>query len=164
MDERGSIVCGPECSITNCALRGGKIHSFNLLSQRQDGREIWLNLSTMFVADFDSHPDVVVHMFRDIDQLQRAQGLLGEFLSRASELVEPAPSPKRVREEGEDKLTKRERQVLTLLAQGLTAKEIAHHLTISEATARNHIQNILSKLDLHSRLEAALYAIEHGVA
>lgn len=162
MADRGGIVCGPECSLLSCALRGEKIHSFNLLTQRQDGRQLWLNLSTMFMEDFEGQPNVVVHMFRDIDRLQRAQELLGEFLLRASELA--APLPQRARGQGQEKLTKRERQVLTLLAQGLTAKEIARQLTVSEATARNHIQNVLSKLGLHSRLEAALYAIERGLA
>lgn len=164
MGERGTIVCGPECSIMSCAFRGDRIHSFNLLTNHKDGRRLWLNVSTMYLSDFDGHANVVVHMFRDIDRLGRAEELLGEFLIRGLEVAAPVPLPQRIRAEQREKLTKREREVLQLVAQGLNAKDIARRLTVSEATARNHIQNILSKLGVHSRLEAALYAIEHGIA
>ena len=164
MGERGTIVCGPECSIMSCAFRGERIHSFNLLSSHRDGRRLWLNMSTMFLREFDGHADVVVHMFRDIDRLGRADALLGEFLIRGLEVAAPVPLPHRIQAEQREKLTKREREVLQLIAQGLSAKDIARRLTVSEATARNHIQSILNKLGVHSRLEAALYAIERGEA
>ncbi len=60
-------------------------------------------------------------------------------------------------------LTDREREVLSLLAQGLSTRDIAQTLSISPSTARNHIQNILHKLNVHSRLEAVAYAFEHGL-
>jgi two-component system NarL family response regulator len=58
-------------------------------------------------------------------------------------------------------LTERELQVLALLAQGEGTSSIAKRLTISNTTARNHIQNILSKLGAHNRLEAVTYAIRN---
>jgi two-component system nitrate/nitrite response regulator NarL len=116
-------------------------------------------MSTMCATDFDGQSMVVVHMFRDIDRLQRASDLVGEFLIRASEVSAPATMPTKTVIDGS--LTGREREVLTLLGEGLSSKQIARRLTITEATARNHIQNILSKLGVHSRLEAALYAREH---
>jgi len=160
MGERGSVVCSPECSLKSCAFRGEKIHNFNLLTAHKDGRTHWLNMSTMCATDFDGHGTVVVHMFRDIDRLQRAGDLLGEFMIRAAELSAPVPLPVKLRVEA--KLTSREREVLTLLGEGLSTKEIAQKLTVSEATARNHVQSILNKLGVHSRLEAALYARDHG--
>jgi DNA-binding NarL/FixJ family response regulator len=60
-------------------------------------------------------------------------------------------------------LTDREREVLSLLAQGHNTRGIATALPISPSTARNHIQNILHKLHVHSRLEAVAYAFEHGL-
>ena len=64
--------------------------------------------------------------------------------------------------EGENEpLTPRERQVLSLLAKGYSTKEIAQLLSISPHTTRNHIQSILQKLGVHSRLEAVLRAIEY---
>lgn len=58
-------------------------------------------------------------------------------------------------------LTDREREVIGLLAQGASNKEIASALFITERTARTHVSNILGKLGLASRTQAALYAVEH---
>ena len=60
-------------------------------------------------------------------------------------------------------LTDREREVLSLVAKGHSNKEIAAILDITERTARTHVSNILGKLDLASRTQAALWAIEHSV-
>ena len=60
-------------------------------------------------------------------------------------------------------LTKREREVLALLAQGADNDAIAQALVISPQTARTHIQNVLGKLGVHSRLEAAAFVIQNGV-
>lgn len=57
-------------------------------------------------------------------------------------------------------LSEREREVLQLVAQGLTNKEIAYQLSIAEKTARNHISHILEKLNLSRRTEAAAYAVQ----
>ncbi len=62
---------------------------------------------------------------------------------------------------GHEPLTEREREVLRLVARGHSNKEIAALLDITERTARTHVSNILGKLDLASRTQAALWAIEH---
>lgn len=61
-------------------------------------------------------------------------------------------------------LTPREREILTLVAQGHSNKVIAQKLVISERTARTHVSNVLSKLGLVSRTQAALWAIREGLA
>jgi DNA-binding NarL/FixJ family response regulator len=61
------------------------------------------------------------------------------------------------------KLSRRERQVLALVSRGKKSSEIAEELVISPETARTHVQNILAKLGVHSRLEAASFVIEHGL-
>ncbi len=58
-------------------------------------------------------------------------------------------------------LTGREKEVLSQLAKGASNKEIAYELGITERTARTHVSNILGKLGLASRTQAALYAVEH---
>jgi two-component system, NarL family, response regulator LiaR len=63
-----------------------------------------------------------------------------------------------------DPLTEREVEVLRLVAQGRSNQEIASHLVISEATVRTHVSNILTKLHLASRTQAALYALREGLA
>ena len=60
-------------------------------------------------------------------------------------------------------LTPREREVLQLLAEGLNDKEIAQRLHVSPQTARTHMENILNKLGVNSRLQALVFALRHGV-
>jgi DNA-binding NarL/FixJ family response regulator len=61
------------------------------------------------------------------------------------------------------RLTRREREILVLLAQGADNDVIAQSLVISPRTARTHIQNVLAKLEVHSRLEAAAFVIRSGI-
>ena len=63
----------------------------------------------------------------------------------------------------QDELTSREREVLVLIADGATNKEIAAKLVVSENTARNHVSHILSKLGFSRRSEAAAYAVRKGL-
>lgn len=81
-----------------------------------------------------------------------ASKLLVEFANLARKADErpvlPAPS-----------LTERELQVLELVANGMSNREIAGELFISENTVKNHVRNILEKLHLHSRMEAVVYAV-----
>lgn len=62
-----------------------------------------------------------------------------------------------------DQLTSRELDVLTLLVEGASSQEIMRELNVSKNTVRTHIQNILTKLQVHSRLEAAAFAVRHGI-
>lgn len=61
-----------------------------------------------------------------------------------------------------ESLTPRERETLAWLAQGASNKEIARTLDVAESTIKVHVQNILRKLELHSRVQAAVYAVENG--
>jgi two-component system nitrate/nitrite response regulator NarL len=60
-------------------------------------------------------------------------------------------------------LTDREREVLEHLVRGESSKQLAQRMGITYSTARTHIQNILGKLGVHSRLEAVAFAVEHGL-
>ncbi len=61
------------------------------------------------------------------------------------------------------RLTRREKEVLALLSEGANNDAIAQSLVISPQTARTHIQNVLGKLGVHSRLEAAAFVIQNGI-
>ena len=63
-----------------------------------------------------------------------------------------------------DALTPREHEILGYLAKGASNKEIARTLDLAESTVKIHVQHILRKLNLSSRVQAAVYAIEHGLA
>ncbi|MFB6290945.1 MAG: response regulator [Candidatus Bipolaricaulia bacterium] len=67
-------------------------------------------------------------------------------------------------EASSEDLTDREIEVLELLAEGLPNEDIAEKLYISERTVRSHVSNILGKLDLSNRTQAALYAVREGIA
>lgn len=79
-----------------------------------------------------------------------AAKLIVEFKEMARLEREQVPSPR---------LTDRELQVLRLVAKGLNNREAAKELFISENTVKNHVRNILEKLQLHSRMEAVMYAV-----
>jgi two-component system nitrate/nitrite response regulator NarL len=82
---------------------------------------------------------------------------------RAESTTEPAPDAP-VAPPGEiEKLTPREREILACIARGQSNKEIARELEVAESTVKIHVQNMLRKLGLSSRVQAAVYAVENGM-
>jgi DNA-binding CsgD family transcriptional regulator len=77
--------------------------------------------------------------------------------------ADPAPQPTSAAPDRLSTLTPREREVLALVAQGATNRQIAEKLVIAERTAEIHVGNILSKLGVASRTQAAAYALAHGL-
>jgi DNA-binding NarL/FixJ family response regulator len=80
--------------------------------------------------------------------------VLGEYRRLATTPLKAADAPR---------LTERETEVLRLVAKGLSYKQIAERLVVSHRTVQNHVQNTLSKLQLHNRVELVRYAIEQGL-
>ena len=74
-----------------------------------------------------------------------------------------APSPAPARLDDTARLTAREREIVQGLARGESTKEIARDLGVAESTVKIHVQNILKKLNLASRVQVAVYAVEHGL-
>ncbi|MDX1523869.1 MAG: response regulator transcription factor [Anaerolineae bacterium] len=108
----------------------------------------------------DSSPEELV---RAIRQVYRGESSLHPTIARKvlQELSRP-PAPEE--RPTTMPLTEREVEVLRLVARGLNNHMIAEQLVISEATVRTHVSNILSKLHLASRTQAALYALQQGLA
>jgi DNA-binding NarL/FixJ family response regulator len=82
-------------------------------------------------------------------------GLAGLVLGEYRRTADDADAPK---------LTARETEVLRLVAKGLTAKQVAARLVLSHRTVENHVQNTLTKLQLHNRAQLVRYAVERGLA
>jgi len=106
----------------------------------------------------DSGPEELVQA---IHQVSRGESSLHPTIARKllQELSHPSEQPPTP-----DPLTEREVEVLRLVARGQSNQDIADQLVISEATVRTHVSNILSKLHLASRTQAALYALREGLA
>lgn len=82
----------------------------------------------------------------------------------ARKLLDEVSRPAKQQPPTEEPLTERELDVLRLVARGQSNREIAGELVISDATVRTHVSNILGKLHLASRTQAALYALREGIA
>ena len=109
----------------------------------------------------DAEPAELVRAIRIVDG---GEALLHPAVAARvlQELVAPDGAPARA--ERHDALTAREREVLALLARGRANKAIALDLGVAEKTVKTHVGNILSKLGLSDRTQAALYAVREGLA
>ena len=102
-----------------------------------------------------------------VDAVRRLRA--GETLLSPTEVIEMLRMVSRKRQEeyearrAIERLTPREKQVLEALGEGLDSKDIAEKLNITVETERTHMVNILGKLDVHSRLQALVFAARHGL-
>jgi len=106
----------------------------------------------------DSSPDQLLQAIRDVFQGQTSlhPTIATKVIEELNRDTDLPPT--------EDPLTEREVEVLKLVAQGHTNQEIAERLTISQRTVGSHVSNILDKLHLANRTQAALYALREGLA
>ena len=113
----------------------------------------------------------VLHKSAEVEEILDSTRRLaaGETLFSPEELVELLRLAGQSREEEREaqasieQLTRREREVLLALSEGLSNKQIAERLHMSVDTERTHMMNILNKLGVHSRLQALLFAARHGL-
>jgi NarL family two-component system response regulator LiaR len=106
----------------------------------------------------DSSPETLIEAIRQVNQ-----GVASLHPSIAKKVLEEFHNSDK-QQLSEEPLTQRELEVLRLIAQGHENREIAKQLVISDATVRTHVSNILGKLHLASRTQAALYALREGLA
>ncbi len=156
-DLSGNTVCVPGCHIQAMSMRGALPASYDLMILHASGKRLWLNISTILVHNDDGELNASVHLFRDVTSRRELEAHLKQSLGQELQNVDAPP-------DGLALLTPREREVLQLITQGLPAKAIANRLSISRATVRNHTQNILSKLGVHSKLAAVAMANRHGLS
>lgn len=146
-DRCGNQVCGKNCPAQARLRLGELVPTRDVLARDQSGRKVWLSLTTVVPPPMYRDGCLLLHVFREMALPPELERLVAERLRG-----EGRPSPL-------DVLSMREREVLRLLAEGAGTAEIARRLYISPATARNHIQHILGRLQVGSRLEAVALAL-----
>lgn len=166
-DDGGQVVCRHHCYVATTALTGSAVTNYDTCARTKSGEVRWINVSILTFSASDEAAPLIVHLFRDAADKKQNEQFTRQVLGAAKRLQEnvaasPTTLPPTAGSLAQD-LTDREREVLSLLAQGLSTRDIAQSLSISPSTARNHAQNILQKLRVHSRLEAVAYAFEHGL-
>ncbi len=155
-DVYGNRYCSESCPVTQMAIRGETVRHFDLRFQSKDRRTVSVDMSILNLAVKPPDHFLLVHIMRPGERAETAR--------TAEDSAAPPRSPLTVVRESPDararRLTSREVEVIGMLAAGHTTPEIASRLHISILTARNHIQNILEKLEVHSKAEAVAFAFQ----
>jgi DNA-binding CsgD family transcriptional regulator len=164
MDECGPV-CSADCAVQQAVRKHHPVGNFDLHIETASGRQ-WCNVSVLIADEANSTMPYSIHIVRQIDVRKRLELLVRDFVvtgtglsdEQANTLISSAHAPAR-----ETKLSERERDVLKLLARGVTTTTVAKQLHISRTTVNNHVQHILRKLDSHTRLEAIRRAEHAGL-
>jgi PAS domain S-box-containing protein len=158
-DRRGHPFCRQDCPVIQCSLKGRASENYEVVTRTAGGQSRWLSVSIVVLRGRGPKSTLTVHLIRDVTEKRRvevrAERILAAVASASPEPdsgVEAAP------------LTRRETEVLQLLACGLPNRDIASALGVSQTTVRNHIEHLLGKLGVHSKLEAVVYAARHAMA
>lgn len=168
----GCAVCRRGCQPFSAARHGELVPNFDIQVRTTSGHPHWVNVSilSLDVEAKGNEPDnwptlAVVHLFRDIESKKQAESFASEVAALARHL-RPQHASKLTQQKERTldvELTDREQQVLELLGRGNDTDDIVSELLIGRATVRNHIQRVLAKLGVHSRLEAVALGREHGL-
>lgn len=142
-DARGNLLCCQDCNILRMCRSTKAPNDYLLCTHTISGEDLVLNVSIIAV-NTDSTP-LALHLFHDVRWITDAARPHPEPL--------PTETPSAV-------LTAREQEILGLMVDGNDSHEMASLLHISYATVRNHVQNILDKLGVHSRVEAVVVAMQ----
>jgi PAS domain S-box-containing protein len=156
-DGHGNSLCYNGCDVMGQVRLGEPVEHFEMKTRTKGGRALWLDVSILEAPATNGSRPVAVHLFRDITASKK-------LLEIVQERMIPAASPNgngNGNGNGASGLTKRETEILRLMAAGANTKVLAERLCVSPATVRNHAQNIFAKLDVHSRLEAVAWANQH---
>ena len=166
VSEDGAPVCGPMCtSIQLARLTEVSAPARTFLARSKDGTSKWINSAHVLLPD-TGDAALLVHIFHEATDEVEPRRLVRRLQSLLSQTPQASArrGPRAPENNGKaTQLSPRELDVLRLLAQGFGTGAIAERLVISTTTARNHIQRILAKLGVHSRLEAVNSATFRGI-
>ena len=156
-DSFGNRYCSEECPVMRIANRGEVVRNFALSLRAKDGSPIVTCVSVLQLRGAAPDEYLVAHLVRSSEPDVRAP-IPAANPPKPRVVVARESADARAR-----KLTTREVEVLGMLAAGRTTPEIAERLHISQLTARSHIQNILEKVEVHSKAEAVAFAFQKNL-
>jgi PAS domain S-box-containing protein len=162
LDEGNRPFCRAFCRIAGAASRREPVASYDLRALTSNGDRQWLNMSIVFYQhEAEVEDTLIIHLFRDSTHNKDIEAMLNRVLEVAQNGNGSQAEISTANDAGPlfEELTAREREVLALLAEGCSTGELAQRLVISPNTVRNHVQNILQKLHVHSRAQAVAIAI-----
>jgi len=164
-DQYENLFCFQDCQVMRLAKKGEPVRNYDLLMKGKNGKSLWANVSVLIIPGVKRNLFTMLHLFREVEQREQLQKLVRQLLDLREDLPWPEKEANLDQEEttsaAPPRLTSRELEVLKLTAKGLDPQAIAEQLYISPATVRNHTQNILMKLGVHSKLEAVVYAYQN---
>jgi PAS domain S-box-containing protein len=161
LDRCGNPVCSVACPYCRAPGDDEIVETRDVIARAKSGKAVWLSVSTLVPPADLRHESRLVHLFREVGLPPELERLVAERFE-APEQTEAEVARDEEKAAALGRLTRREREVLALVAEGLDSDEIAKRLTLSLATVQNHVQNILHKLGVHSRLEAAVLYVRYG--
>ena len=158
-DVFGNRYCFGECPILRMRDRGETIQPFEIVLETRDAGPKRVRCSILSIPGQRPELTTLVHILAESNGAHPDAG--GFFQRFSGPIPPPGPASPIPLRPPTSLLTKREREVLRLLSEGKKTEEMGEQLFISDVTVRNHIQNILRKLNVHSKLEAVVYAYQN---
>jgi PAS domain S-box-containing protein len=161
-DVNGNVYCYRNCPVAHQARQETEddVRPFLLRVVDAEGAERTLNVSMFAVPAVRAADSAVIHVVR------KHEDRPADVEEQLAQITREAPEPRwQLGGNGESssELSDREKEVLRCMAEGLSTSTIAKKLFISPVTVRNHTQNILQKLDVHTKLAAVVYAFRHEI-
>jgi DNA-binding CsgD family transcriptional regulator len=156
-DANGNEYCRQGCPVAHQAREDKKhpVRPFELSVRAGDGSRKTISSSLFSIPSYHPGLATLVHVFREKET---------EPCAHPSKPSSREPLAPVVTAEGRTSaLTSREKEILLCLGQGLPTAAIGKKLFISAVTVRNHVQNILHKLDVHTKLAAVVFAYKHAL-
>jgi DNA-binding CsgD family transcriptional regulator len=160
-DENGNIYCYRNCPVAYQVRERPKepIQRFQLSVEAGKSGRRWIEVSMFAIPSYHPALSTVVHVLRD---KKRKTTSLERELAKEANAREPL-WPMTTNEGQPVDLSSREKEILRCLAEGMSTPSIGKKLFISPVTVRNHIQSILHKLDVHTKLAAVVFAYHHSL-
>lgn len=159
----GRAFCGANCPLNQLAKGGPPPSNFAMRIAAKGGGKIQVNVGTLLMPSPDNREWMVVHVMRRGHCKSSAEFFDREDPGKDSIDGERQKEIAEHVSRGLCLLSERERQILRLLTHGQSTDAISGHLHISMTTVRNHIQRLMAKMNVHSRIEAVTCATRHNL-